>query len=252
MNPKRPAVVYTFVSDDYFDGEGTPVFINSFKHFHPHIPLVVFRNPTVQRVMAQEGLNWLIAKAAFARRLIDDYELVVDMDADHVVTGYMEAVFDADYDVGAPWNYNDYQLAAYANIGHDQYLQGGLIASRSRRFWEIFDKESRDHWREHGSHENNTLNMIWYHNPEVVAMRRLVFDRDRDYYGCKSLNREPEFYIRNDELWCRGERVFAYHHAKGPPAMPKLQFDRMPFSPEVRSWLKSISSGDCGGKFITL
>lgn len=249
---KKPAVVYTFISENYYHGIGLPVFVNSFKHFHPDIPLVVFRGPTVARVFAEQGLNWLIAKAAFARRLTAEYDLVVNMDADHVITGYMEAVFDRDYDIGAPWNFNDYQNATYANISFQMYLQGGLIGSRSPRFWEIYDKASRDHWRDHGSHENNTLNMLWYNDPETMAMRRLVYDRERDYYGCKALNREPEFYIEKGALLCRGERVLAYHHAKGGHAIPKLVFDRMNFSPAVTAWLKEISSGDETGKFISL
>lgn len=248
---KKPAAVYTFISDNYYHAIGIPVFVNSFKYFHPDIPVVVFRGDTVNRMFAQHGLNWLIAKAAFARLLYEEYELVVNMDADHVVTGYMEAVFGRTYDVGAPWNYNDYQNAVYGNIAPDMYLQGGLVASRSMRFWEIYDKNSRDHWRDWRSHENNTLNMIWYNDPEVMAMNRLVFDRDRDYYGCKSLNREGEFYLQDGLLWCRGERVMCYHHAKGGAALPKLVFDTMPFSPPVREWLKTISSGDETGKFIS-
>lgn len=249
---KKPAVVYTFVTDNIYDGIGTPVLINSFKRFHPDIPLVVFRQKTVERVFREQRLNWVIAKPAFARMLVDEYELVVNMDADHVVTGYMERVFDADYDVGAPSNFNDFYNTHYENITDQMYLQGGMVASRSPRFWELYDFNVHAHYDHHGAHENHTLNMIWYNCPEVVAMKRLVFDQDRDYYGCKSLNREHEFYIKDDRLWCRGERVLAYHHAKGAGAIPKLVFDRMNFSPPVKDWLKQISSGDCRGKAIEL
>jgi hypothetical protein len=71
-------------------------------------------------------------------------------------------------------------------------------------------------------------------------MKRKIFDKEKDYYGCKSLGREKEFYISDNKLMCRGEQVLAYHHAKGA-VMPKLQFEQMGFTPEVVNWLRNIA-----------
>jgi hypothetical protein len=73
-------------------------------------------------------------------------------------------------------------------------------------------------------------------------------DKEKDYYGCKSLNREHEFYIEDNKLMCRGEQVLAYHNAKGQ-VFPKLDFNNMPFTPEVRSWLYGLDSFGNGLSF---
>jgi len=75
-------------------------------------------------------------------------------------------------------------------------------------------------------------------------MNKVIYDKEQDYYGCKSLGREPEFQVYSDKLWCRGEQVFAYHWARGA-SFPKLNFDINPFgfTPEVLRWFKGLSYG---------
>ena len=84
----RPYVFYTFVSDDYYGPVGTPGLINSFKHFHPDIPLVVFRQDIVNQIIDPDkkfmngSVNWLNAKPVFAKLLTQKFECVVNIDAD--------------------------------------------------------------------------------------------------------------------------------------------------------------------------
>lgn len=129
-------ICFTAVEDRLFYAEGTHIFINSFKKFHPDIDLVVFRQDTVDKLFPEKGINWYQAKPYFAGLLMNDYDLVVNMDADHVVTGRMTEVFDnVDYEVGMPWNFNDYENAAFENITEEMYLQAGIVASTSPKFW---------------------------------------------------------------------------------------------------------------------
>jgi hypothetical protein len=69
-----------------------------------------------------------------------------------------------------------------------------------------------------------------------------IFDKNKDYYGCKSLGRELEFYIKEDKLMCRGEQILAYHFARGG-VFPKLDFDNMPLVDEVKEWLNKLNYG---------
>ena len=84
------------------------------------------------------------------------------------------------------------------------------------------------------------MNLVIYNDMPHLKLK--VFDKDKDYYGCKSLNREAEFYIEEGKLMCRGEQVLCYHHAKGGQ-FPKLDFENMPFQPDVKIWLKALSYG---------
>lgn len=216
---KQPFVVYTFVSDSYYDDVGTPQFINSFKRFHPDIPLVVFREDVVKRIIDGNKVNWLNAKPMFAKLLVDKYDCVINMDADQIVLGRLDEVFTKGYDVGSVVNMNDYESVSCEGVPKEKYLQAGLVASRVPEFWDIWMQRSlKDAWQCKCA-ENDTLNMVIYEHPE---WKLKVFDKDKDYYGCKSLGREKEFYMNEGKVMCRKEQVRCYHAAKGPRNLPKL------------------------------
>lgn len=238
----RPYVFYTFVSDDYHDPVGTPGLVNSFKHFHPDIPLVVFRQEDVDKIIDNKIVNWLNAKPMFAKLLTDKFECVVNIDADSIITGRLDEVFDDNYDVGSVVNMNDFENVSVDGVTEEMYLQAGLIASRRPEFWDIWMQRSlKDNWRCKCA-ENDTMNLVIYEQLIPAGWKLKVFDKDKDYYGCKSLNREGEFYLKNDKLMCRDEYVKVYHAAKGPMNMPKFKFDDMGFSDDVAQYLKELAS----------
>lgn len=234
-------VCFTAVDDKLYYPEGTHIFINSFKRFHPDIDLVVFRQDTVDKLFKENGINWYQAKPYFAELLMDDYDLVVNMDADHVVTGRMTEVFDKeDYDVGFPWNFNDYENASFENITEEMYLQAGMCASRNKDFWYKWQSMNYFEAMKYIRKENDIVNLLVYN--EMPELKLKIFDKEKDYYGCKSLGREPQFYIENDKLMCRNEQVLVYHFARGNH-FPKLDFANMPLKDEVKEWLYSLGYG---------
>jgi len=231
-------VCFVPVDDKHYYLAGTPIMINSFRRFHPDIDLVVFRQDVIDKLFKEKRIDWYNAKPYFAELLFNDYDLVVNMDADHVITGRMTEVFDnVDYDIAGPWNFNDYENASFDNITAEMYVQGGMIASSKKEFWLKWQEANKDA-RKYKRRENDVMNLIIYNLMPELKLK--IVDKDKDYYGCKSLGREPEFYIENDKLMCRGEQVLAYHYAKGG-VFPKLDFDTMPFTDEVKKWLKNVS-----------
>ena len=168
---KKPVCFYTFVSDNYFVPVGTPELINSFKKFHPDIPLVVFRQDVVEQIINpnkkfMEGqVNWLNAKPIFAKLLTDQYELVVNIDADTVILGRLDEVLTGDYDIGSVTNFNDYENTHVETVTDEMYLQAGLVASRIPEFWDVWMARSlKDNWK-YRCAENDTLNLVVYENP---------------------------------------------------------------------------------------
>lgn len=241
-------VCFTAVADNLYYAIGTHVFINSFKRFHPDIDLVVFRQDMVDKLFKDKDINWFQAKPFFAEMLMNDYDLVVNMDADHFVAGRMTEVFDnVDYDVALPWNYNDYENAAFENITEEMYLQCGMVASTSKDFWLKWQKINRTAMN-YPRKENDTVNLLIYN--QMPELKLKILDKEKDYYGCKSLGREPMFYIEDDKLMCPdpktkvGEQILAYHYARGSGALPKLDFPNMPLTDEVKEWcMKTAFSG---------
>ena len=220
---KEKVCAFTFVSDDYYTPIGTPKMINSFKRFHPDIDLVVYRQDIIDVMFKKFGfLNWLNAKPTCAKLLDDKYDLVVNIDADSVILGRLEAVLAQNYDIGAAWNYNDYENRGVENVTEKMFLNAGLVASRKKEFWDIWEMENREAYK-YVCAENDILNLIWYNHAALRNFRKKIFDKKKDYYGCKSLGKEGKFIVDNNKIMCEGERVFLYHHAKGPGALPKLE-----------------------------
>ncbi len=239
---KEKVCFFTFVSDNYYTPIGTSKMINSFKRFHPDIDLVVFRQDIIDVMFKKFGfLNWLNAKPTFAKLLADKYDLVVNIDADSVILGRLEAVLAQDYDIGAAWNYNDYENRSVENVTEKMFLNAGLVASRKKEFWDIWEAENREAYK-YVCAENDILNLIWYNNPALRNFRKKIFDKKKDFYGCKSLGKEGKFIVKDNKVMCEGEQVLLYHHAKGPGAMPKLQFEKMGFNDDVVAYMNFVSN----------
>ena len=213
--------------------------INSFRRFHPDIDLIVFRQDTVDKLFAKKSIDWYMATPYFAELLMNDYDLVVKMDADHIVLDRMTEVFDnVDYEVGFPWNFNDYENASFENITEEMYLQAGMVASTSKKFWLKWQERNIDN-RKYLRRENDIVNLLVYNEMDELELK--IFDKDEDYYGCKSLGRESEFYIEEGKTMCRKEQVIAYHYARGG-VFPKLDIDTMPLGDDVKKAWKQIAA----------
>lgn len=230
-------VFFTIVDDRYYNVAGTPAMINSFKKFHPDIDLVVFRQDMIDRVFKENNINFYMAKPTFAKLLAPYYDLVVNVDADHIFLARCEEILKGDYDVGCPINKNDYENTSVENVTEDMFLQGGMVASTSKQFWDIWEKANRNAMQ-YKCKENDVMNLVIYNDPIVKKMKLKVFDKEKDYYGCKSLGRESEFYYKDGKVTCRKEQVFMYHMAKGGIIKPTP--DRLGFPTEVVDYMNYL------------
>jgi len=257
---------FAIISDLYYYNAGGHKFVNSFKRFHPYIDLIVYRQDMIDHLIdydldvsrgseyidsqGNRKIPFFIAKAVFGKILAKKYEKVVHVDGDTVIAGRLTEVLKDDWEIGGVWNYNDLENASLKNVTEEMYIQCGMVGSTKPRFWELWE-EANIEAANYPRLENDTLNLMIYNHPEAKRMKLKIFDKEKDYYGCKSLGREKEMYIENDELMLRNEKVKAYHHAKGP-TFPKLHFPTMGFKPEVVKWLEKISDYGQSIKYGTL
>lgn len=225
------------VDDAHYYPSGTHLAINSFRIWHPDIDLIVFRQNTVDKLFKKKNINWFQAKPFFAELLFDKYDLIVNLDSDHIFLDRLTEVFDnVDYEVAMPTNVNDYENASFQNITEEMYLQAGLVASTNKKFWKRWQRMNRnamDYLRK----ENDIVNLLLYNDMPQLKLK--ILDKEKDYYGCKSLGREPQFIIKDGKTMCRGEQVVAYHFARGN-VFPKLDIDNMPLIDSVKARWKGI------------
>ena len=231
-------VFYTIVGDNYYYPVGTTIMINSFKRFHPDIDLVVFRQDMIDKIFKEKNVNFYNSKPVFAKLLTPYYDLVVNVDADSIFLSRCEEILKGDYDIGCPINKNDYENTSVENVTEDMFLQGGLVASTNKDFWDIWEEKNKNAMN-YKCKENDIMNLVIYNDCKDMKLK--IFDKDKDYYGCKSLNRESEFYIDGGKVMCRGDQVFMYHVAKGG-RLPKFNWDIMGFKPEVVEVMKVLGN----------
>lgn len=224
-------------------------FISSFKRWHPDIELKIFD----QTDMLLHGVNFYNSKATFGRILSEQYDLVVNIDADHLIMARLDEILAADYDIGCPANFNETDnlvgikvssgITGEANKGwmvdEVQFLQGGIIASPNKGFWKHFEFATQQHYQKFHCFENDILNLVAYLYPYKVK----VLDGDCDYrkpehncwYGCSVINKEPKAYVDNGKIMLEGKQIKAYHFAFGSA---KRRYDEI-FSPEVSEFIKN-------------
>lgn len=237
---KERVVFFTIVGDDYYYPCGTHKMINSFKRYHPDIDLVVFRRDMIEKVFKEKGINFFTAKPTFAKILAPHYDLVVNIDADCVILGRCEEILKKDYDVGAAWNFNDYENRKVDHVTEEQFVQAGLVASRRKDFWDIWEHENRNAFK-YVCAENDILNLIWYAKPKA-DFKFKIFDKDiKDFYGCKLLGKEKDCYLKDNKVMCDGGQVIIYHNAKGR-RFPKLDYPNLGFPKDVANFMEALSS----------
>jgi hypothetical protein len=222
-------------------------FKNSFKRFHPEIPLIVFN----EKDMADKGVNFYNAKATFGRILSEQYDLVVNIDSDHIVCDRLTEILDGGYEIACPACYNStYNVVGIKActglngegekrwlIDEKDYLHAGLIASTSKQFWKHYEYVTKKHYEKFTCYENDTLNLAAYLYPYNVKVLdgSSDYNKNKQWYGSSHLGKEKTFYIENNKVMCEGKRVVAHHfgHGSGKQSYQDV------FSPEVVEFIKT-------------
>jgi len=222
---------YTWITDNYrntnidFDS-----FYKSFKYFHPDIDMIVFDSQTINTLFSQKPwLNNTNCKASFAKLLYNDYDLLVNIDSDFYFFDRCYEILEADYDIAACANFNIVQnvklkrqnLFTYQipEVNEQHYVQGGLIASTNKGFWDEYENLSMKLSNLLPVYENDVFNILW-HNQQYKTK---ILDGDYDfhsdkfqcYYNCSSLGRVNQTVVKNDKVFLDDKPLRSYHVAHG-------------------------------------
>lgn len=247
-------VFFTWITDDFrdtiIDFQG---FSKSFKHFHPDIDLVVYDDAAIRKLFSEKPwLNQYNCKASFAKLLYNDYDLVVNVDSDFYFFDRCVEILEADYDVAACACFNiknNSKLDARTvngysvpQVSYENYIQGGLIASPSKKFWDDYEDTCKQIAMNLSLYENDVLNVLWYSGKYQTK----VLDGDvnfnspnfKQYYQCAGLYREHLYQVQNDRIVLDDKPVRGYHVAHGNNGASGARKKRMNelFSKEVCDW----------------
>jgi hypothetical protein len=152
----------------------------------------------------------------------------------------LDEILLGDYDVAIPTNYNawlntslgtcsftnlDGMCSSNILIPFERYIQGGLIASTSKLFWDQYEHASLNYAHLFGTNENDVLNLVCHLLPwrlKVLEGHWEYTHSDfRCYYGCASLGREGEVVVSGNRLELDGKPLKAYHFARAGIIKPQ-------------------------------
>ena len=137
---KKPVVI--FIAYDANNAEHARKFKNSLRKFHSEeeLPLYEVKREELETYLKGDPMFFYRQKPVIASRLIKDYELVIGMDVDQIITGDLSYIWKTrDYDVGTVINWNRVDPGVFgvvqaAGILPIEYFNCGLVAMRSEAF----------------------------------------------------------------------------------------------------------------------
>ena len=191
----KKVAISTWCTDDYVDLIGLDKLHNSIKHFHPEIDHVIVDSKMTKEIEKEIPWMkniWMMAPSCLP--LANDYDMVIHLDGDAVVTGPLDEMINSTAEIIGVRNNNSLnQAGAHNGItirhmepfgnGSDIPLQGfinaGMIAAQGKDFWEdwhdvnsqVADVTNKGYYNPGWGDENDTLNQIFHsdkYNSEVI------------------------------------------------------------------------------------
>jgi len=179
---------------------------NSLKKFHPDIPHFIrpFDNLHNFRIYALHGME-----------LAKEYELVINLDNDSIVTGSLDHIINDDsYDLGCVLNNNliDPKLQIW-DTPYQFYANAGFVAIRGQRIWNWWHKLNHSmHWDKYKFREQDMLNIIFHYGDVKVKM----FDHSQSWHGLISKGRWDKLELKGDDIIMPKKQVDEYIKDKYP------------------------------------
>lgn len=179
---------------------------NSFHKFHPDIELITYGREDFDRETKRKEFtdteanipdhddNLFRLTPLFARNLLREYELVVRLDADQIITGDLNYIIDhrKEYDLGTVLNINridplKYKPCELSGILPNEYYNLGTIAFTHQRFVEHLWKlcNSRYFWKLQ-YREQDLLNLMAHYGDYRVKCFD-NYDVKNNYYAWHGL-----------------------------------------------------------------
>jgi hypothetical protein len=227
----KKIAVTTWVTDDYREFIGLKELKNSFKHFHSDIDFFVFDTKMTEEAKEKDPwLNpvWMMPPSCLP--FVDDYDMVVHIDGDCVVTGPLNELFESTEDLIGVRNNNSFNKAGshkgitIAHLppygqGHlipvQNFINAGLVASNNKEFWYEWHELNKEAYRIktevnpyfHGlGDEQDTLNQIFHSGKYTTKIidsmgTKLSYGVSNTWGNETHWDSWKNFYIENDVLY---------------------------------------------------
>ena len=183
----KKIAISTWCTDDYVDYLGVEKLTNSIKYFHPEVDHIIIDSEETNRI--KEEYPWISPVWMMPPTCLpyaNDYDMVVHLDADAVVAGPMDELFNCDADVIGVRNNNSFNKAGSHDgitirhidpfgdgspIPMQGFINAGLVGVNNKEFWKDWQdvneqsakiKAKVDPYAHGIGDENDTLNQLFH------------------------------------------------------------------------------------------
>lgn len=196
---KKPVCFFTVAYGPKYIKEYAQMMSNSLKKFHPDIPHHFITDKDVEPVLKADRNNGPRLYAMFGQQLSKEYELVINIDNDSIVTGDLNHIInDKSYDIGCVLNNNlvEPNLTVW-DIDPNYYVNAGFVAIRGERPWKWWNKLNMSHWfTKYRFREQDMLNIMVYYGD----LNAKVFDFSNKWHGLVSKGQWDKFILKDDKI----------------------------------------------------
>ena len=226
---------------------------NSLKKFHPDIEVVLFGEEQVKAT--NDPHFYYRATPALAKTLFDQgFDEVCKLDADTVITGNLDHIWEEDFDVAVVNNSNPREDKAYPvrlwNINPLAYVNCGFVVMKSKAFVEHWLKLCMsEHFLNFQYREQDMANLlVYYFSVPFGGPYKVKFlDDSSKWHGLIWKGYEPQVILRDNKLilpknneWPKDEdKELVCWHVAGGNTPNKLNY-RLKFKDEVIKYLDTL------------
>mgnify|MGYP001607408524 CR=1 FL=1 len=230
----------------YFDG-----LKNSLAKFTQD-PLILIDEEKINRL--GDPQFYYRATPIIASGLLRDYDAVCKLDADQIILGNLDHIWESDYDVATVRNSNPKEDKVYPvrllDIAPSHYANCGFVVMKSKVFVEHWLKLCMSgHFNNFQYREQDILNLMIFYMSDKFGGPYKVLDLDEGskWHGLVFKGYEPQVGLRDDKLvlpkndeWPLDEdREIVCWHVAGGNIANKMNY-KIRFSKEVSNYIDTL------------
>ncbi len=220
----------------------------SFKHFHPDIPFIIYGDKEIKETGIPVPHFFYLSTPYYARKLIKEYDQVVKIDSDSLVTAPLEILENPeDFDVGVVFNWN---REPYSNqvkvwdITPQGYFNNGFVVFRNaeliEHIWKLCNEKFFTNYQ---FREQDMLNIVCYYGNYKVK----PIDRGDSWYGLisksewnKAIMKDGHIVIpKGKDLFPERDKILRVCHYAGGDAGVKMNY-RISFNDACSEYIDSL------------
>lgn len=224
---------------------------SSFQKFHLNEELLLIGEKEIQD--SRDNHIFYRATPYFTKYLMEQgYDWVCKLDADQIVTGNLDHIWEEDYDVAVVNNSNPREMKQVVvrvwDIHPLSYINCGFVVCKSKRFvdhWLGLCRSS--HFESYQYREQDLLNILVFYGDYKVK----YLDNSRKWHGLISKGYWANIERRDNELWLpqnnewpllEDKQIVCLHYAGGKRS-DKWRDLNIRFKTDVAHYLKKLTSG---------